>query len=180
MLIVNIIIFWTIGVFLVQKDRDPSAKFSGEVIKKIFTPALVSLLLSAIVITLQINIPNFLIDVAKMVGGMTTPIALFYIGIVFYHLFQEKNIIINKQIILVLLGRFIISPLVVFLFLNSLNLPILMKKVFFIQSAMPVMTQLVIVAKAYNADEEFAALGAFISTIVGFMLIPIYAILLKI
>ena len=177
--IVNTIIFWTIGVYQIKKISLNNEVSDHGFFKKLFTPPLISLLVSCALIVSRISIPRFILDTAKMVGGMTTPISLLYIGTVFFYLLQSK-LKINKQILLVLIGRFIISPLVVFLIFYYTKLPVLMKKVFIIQAAMPVMTQLVIIAKVYNTDVDLAALAIFISTIIGLILLPVYMIIINI
>lgn len=177
--VVNTIIFWTIGVYQIKKASLKNEVSGREFFKKLLTPPLISLLLSSALIVLKINIPRFILDTAEMVGGMTTPISLLYIGTVFFYLLQSR-LRINKQILLVLIGRFIISPLIVFLVFHYTKLPVLMVKVFIIQAAMPVMTQLVIIAKVYNTDVDLAALAIFISTIIGLILIPVYMIIFNI
>ena len=171
--IANTTIFWTLGVYGIRKDVEKAAVFTFASIKRVFTPPFISFLISIPLIALGITIPRVILDTTKMIGGITSPIASFYIGTVFYYL-ARKRVIFNRQIILIVLGRVVISPLVMFLFLKYTQLPPLMRNVFIIQSAMPVMTQLVIIAKAYGADEELAALGATVTIVISLLTIPIY------
>jgi predicted permease len=53
-----------------------------------------------------------------------------------------------------------------------------MKKVFVIQAAMPVMTNVAIVARFYGADHEYATVMTLVTTILSLVFIPIYMILL--
>ena len=62
---------------------------------------------------------------------------------------------------------------------NFANVPSLMKEVFVIQAAMPVMTNTAIVSKSYNADYEYATVCTIITTIASLLVIPIYMLLLS-
>ncbi|MDD2573746.1 MAG: AEC family transporter [Firmicutes bacterium] len=72
------------------------------------------------------------------------------------------------------MGRFLLGPLTAFLILCPVALPVLMKKVFIIEAAMPVMTQVAIVAQTYGADHRYATLAVAVTTILGMAFIPIY------
>lgn len=78
----------------------------------------------------------------------------------------------------VFIGRFIISPLLVVLIAYHFPLPKLMKDVFVVQAAMPVMTNTAIMSKAYDADYEYAAIMIALTTILSLIIIPIYKLIL--
>jgi malate permease and related proteins len=59
-----------------------------------------------------------------------------------------------------------------------LPIPLLMKKVFVIQAAMPAMTQTAIIAEAYGADYKYAAIMTTVTTVVSLVFIPVYMLLL--
>ena len=79
----------------------------------------------------------------------------------------------------IIAGRFIISPLTIFVLTLLLPIPILMKKVFIIQAAMPVMTNTSIIAKAYDADTQYASVMTMVTTVLAIIAIPFYMILLS-
>ena len=64
----------------------------------------------------------------------------------------------EKDQFLILLGRFVVAPLLMATIVYWAPLPSLMKQVFIIQSAMPVMTNAPVVAKLYGADSDYAAI----------------------
>ncbi len=49
----------------------------------------------------------------------------------------------------------------------------LMRSIFIIQSCMPVMTNAPVVARLYDADTEFAAIGVASSTVLAMVVIPL-------
>jgi predicted permease len=58
-------------------------------------------------------------------------------------------------------------------------MPAMMKKVFIIQSAMPVMTNAPVVSKLYGADSSFAAIMVTETTLMSLIVIPILMLLLN-
>ncbi len=171
--IVNTAVFWTLGVYGIRKDVDPGQRFNLSTIKKLITPPLVGFILAIVVVVSGISIPRIVDDTTRMLGGITTPVSAFYIGTVFFYLSRRK-ITLDYRILLASIGKIILSPLIVYFFLSFTDLSPLMKNVFIIQASMPVMTQLVIVSKAYGANEELAALGALVTTGLSLMTIPLY------
>lgn len=179
--IANTTFFWTLGVYFISKDsRDnPKGSKAGfNVIQKIISPPLLGFIIAIILILLNIKLPDFIMDTCKYLGQLTTPLSMIFIGISIYFV-KLRDIKFNKDILGVLSGRFIISPLTMLLIVYFLPIPSLMKKVFIVQSAMPVMTNAPIIAKAYNADSSYAAVAATVSTILSMVTIPIMMVLFQ-
>ena len=172
--IANTSFFWTIRAYGISKDGDCGTEsiFSIKTLKRIASPPFIGFLVGIILVILGINIPEFAMDTCKYLGNLTTPLAMIFIGITINSV-KIKNIKIDKDVLAILIGRFIISPLIVFAIAYFMPLPLLMKKVFIIQAAMPVMTNTAIIAKAYNADEKYAAVMIVTSTIASLLFIPL-------
>jgi predicted permease len=109
---------------------------------------------------------------------MTTPLSMLFIGIAIYGV-KLSNIKVSRDMIAILLGRFVISPLIVMVITYAIPLPLLMKKVFIIQAMLPVMTQTSIVAKSYQGDAEYAAIMTTVTTIASIMVIPVYMLIFQ-
>ncbi len=97
---------------------------------------------------------------------------MFFIGASIY-LINLKSVKFSLDIIWVLIGRFVISPALVLLIVPMFPIPNLMRSVFVIQAAMPVMANSAIIAKAYDSDYNFASLMIAITTIGTLIVIPI-------
>ena len=79
----------------------------------------------------------------------------------------------TKDNVLVLVGRFVIAPLLMLIIVKHTQMPQLMKQVFILQSAMPVMTNAPVVAKLYGADADYAAIMVTESTLLTLLVVPI-------
>ncbi|MBL4935823.1 AEC family transporter [Clostridium sp. YIM B02515] len=175
----NTTIFWTLGIYLIKKDGGlkDSKLFTINNLKNVFTPPLIGFITGITLILLDIRLPKFIMDTCKYLGNLTTPMSMLFIGIVISSI-NLKDFKFDKYTIGVITGRFIISPIVTYCFSLILCAPVLMKNVFFIQSALPVMATASIVTKEYGADYEYASVMIAVTTIASLIFIPFYRFLL--
>jgi malate permease and related proteins len=173
--LINVLLFWTIGNYSISTDgKTASVKIiSWGTLKSIFSPPLIGFLVAIAVVMSEIHLPIFIISTAKYLGNMTTPLSMIFIGTVMYSV-NLRDIKLTKDVLAVVAGRFVISPLVVIIVVHFIPIPDLMKRVFVIQSALPVMTQAAIVSKIYEADSEYAAVLVTLTTALSLIAIPIY------
>lgn len=90
-----------------------------------------------------------------------------------------SQLALKKDHMLILFGRFVISPLLMTLIVWQANLPHLMKEVFIIQSAMPVMTNAPIIARMYDVDTDYAAVMVTETTLLTMLVVPILTFLVS-
>ncbi len=175
--ICNTTFFFTIGIMLIANDNPQidvkTADFSLKKLgKQLLSPALMGFVVGIIWLLTGIDVPKPLFDFSTYVGGMTTALSLFVIGIIIYQT-GIKNLKVDKDVIGVLIGRYIISPSVVYLLSFLIPVPPLMLKVFILQSAMPVQNAMPILARSYGADEKFATSSLTYSILSYFLFIII-------
>ncbi|MTK12352.1 MAG: AEC family transporter [Clostridiaceae bacterium] len=177
--IANTSFFWTIGAYGISTDGQSkkSSIFSKETFKRIVSPPLMGFVIAIILIMLNIQIPKFIMDTCKYFGNLTTPLSMLFIGITI-HSVDISEIKMDIDMIAILFGRFLISPILVFIMAHYFPIPELMKKVFVVQAAMPVMTNTAIVARTYGADHKYATVMTVVTTISSLIFIPIYMALL--
>ena len=80
---------------------------------------------------------------------------MIFIGLSVSHV-GVKQLVLGKDHLLILSGRFLVASLLMATIVYWAPLPSLMKQVFIIQSAMPVMTNAPVVARLYGADSDYA------------------------
>jgi len=175
----NAFLFWTIGNFSISLDgkMSPSKIVSIETLKRVCSPPFIGFALAVVLILLEIHLPNFAMNTSKYLGNMTTPLSMLFIGITMFGV-NFKKIKLSKDILAILVGRFIISPLAVLVVASIIPIPVLMKKVFVIQAALPAMSQTTVLAKVYEADPEYAALQVTITTLFAILAIPLYMVII--
>lgn len=102
---------------------------------------------------------------------------MIFIGLSVSHV-GVKQLVLGKDQLLILLGRFVVAPLLMATIVYWAPLPSLMKQVFIIQSAMPVMTNAPVVARLYGADSDYAAVMVTETTLATMVVIPILMMLM--
>ena len=174
----NTTFFWTLGTYLIQRDGEGEAQFDIRIsLKKVFSPPLMGFLLGLVLVMLQIKLPAFLASDLQYLGNLTTPLSMIFIGLSVSHV-GVKQLVLGKDQLLILLGRFLVAPLLMASIVYWLPLPSLMKQVFIIQSAMPVMTNAPVVARLYGADSDYAAVMVTETTLATMVVIPILMLLM--
>ena len=174
----NTTFFWTLGTYLIQRDGEGEAQFDIRIsLKKVFSPPLMGFLLGLVFVILQIKLPAFLASDLQYLGNLTTPLSMIFIGLSVSHV-GVKQLVLGKDQLLILLGRFLVAPLLMASIVYWLPLPSLMKQVFIIQSAMPVMTNAPVVARLYGADSDYAAVMVTETTLATMVVIPILMLLM--
>ena len=174
----NTTFFWTLGTYLIQRDGEGEAQFDLKTsLKKVFSPPLMGFLLGLVMVMLQIKMPAFLASDLQYLGNLTTPLSMIFIGLSVSNA-GLKQLTLKKDQFLILLGRFVVAPLLMATIIYWVPLPNLMKQVFIIQSAMPVMTNAPVVARIYGADSDYAAVMVTETTLATMMVIPILMLLM--
>ena len=174
----NTTFFWTLGTYLIQRDGEGEARFDFKTsLKKVFSPPLMGFLLGLVLVMLQIKLPAFLASDLQYLGNLTTPLSMIFIGLSVSHV-GVKQLVLGKDQLLILLGRFLVAPLLMATIVYWVPLPSLMKQVFIIQSAMPVMTNAPVVARLYGADSDYAAVMVTETTLATMVVIPILMLLM--
>ena len=174
----NTTFFWTLGTYLIQRDGEVEARFDlKNSVKKVLSPPLIGFILGLVMVMLQIKLPAFLASDLQYLGNLTTPLSMIFIGLSVSHV-GVKQLVLGKDQLLILLGRFLVAPLLMATIVYWFPLPSLMKQVFIIQSAMPVMTNAPVVARLYGADSDYAAVMVTETTLVTMVVIPILMVLM--
>lgn len=176
----NTTLFWTIGIYGISRDKKENEDkiFSMKTVKRIFSPPLLGFLVGLLLVILGVRLPSFIMDSCNYIGSLTTPLSLLFIGITFSTL-NIRDIKLDRDMAAVLFGRFVLSPLTVYILSLAIPIPSLMTKVFVIQASMPVITQAAIAAKAYNVDYRYATVMVTVTTVLSVLFIPVYMVLLN-
>lgn len=98
-------------------------------LKKVLNPAMLGFIVGIFWLLTGVKVPLALVNFSTYIGSLTTPLSMFIIGITVYFL-GLRTLKLNKAIVGVLMGRFIISPLIIILITRVITIPDIMVKVF--------------------------------------------------
>lgn len=165
------ILFWTFGIYRIKKEANTNDHENP--IKKIMSPPLLGFIIGITLLILNIKIPTFILDTFNYIGNITTPLSMFVIGIMLSNI-DIKNHKFNLCYIIILMGKFIILPIITFTILNHIDLSTTLRNTFILESTMPSMSQTAMVAKQYNLEENEASFVVGLSTLLSLIVLPLY------
>lgn len=176
----NTTLFWTVGNYLMGRDgvREPEPVFSLLTLKRLFSPTLMGFLLGVALVLVELRPPKFLLDAAAQIGSLTMPLAMLFIGLTVSSM-KFRDLRLDRDLVVALAGRFILSPLAVIVLIQFIPLPPLMAKVFIIQSSLPVISNSVLLAGYHRLDTQFASAAVSLSTIMSIATIPLFMVLIN-
>ena len=176
---VNTTMFWVVAVHDMASDAGVAAPWlSRKTLKVVLNPPLLGFLAGIILVMLDWRLPMPIEASFRYLGGMTTPLAMLFIGIAISKA-SWSEIKFDRELTAAMVGRFVICPLCVMVCLPFFALPKLMSEVFIMQAAMPAMTNTSIVAKVYGGDYKYAAMLTVVSTLLAVITTPFYMWVLR-
>ena len=175
----NTTIFWTLGTFFIQRDGEKGARFDlKKTLGKVFSPPLLGFMLGIVLVLLDVRLPTFINRDLAYLGNLTIPLSMLFIGISVSHA-GLAQMSLKKDNLLILFGRFVCAPLLMTVLVIHAPMPTLMKHVFILQSAMPVMTNAPVVANLYGADSSYAAVMVTETTLMSLIVVPILMVIMQ-
>lgn len=173
-------ILWSYGV--IQLNPDNRQKGWGQ-LKKMVNPNTIALVLGLLMMLLSLRFPPLLQKSFSGLGSTTLYLAMLYIGILLAQMKVKE--VFKLSIFTFSFNKLILSP-VIFLFLIyalveyfSIPLNNTAFTVLILESAMPAMTILVLLAKRFGADDSLAMKNFFVSTILSLVSLPFILYLLQ-
>ena len=177
--IANTAMFWFLGAYIIVKDAGGDHKFTvKEMLLKLRTPPLMGFITGVLLILLNIPLPHFLLTACHYVGNIATPMALIVIGIQMAHI-PFSEIRLARDLVGAMFGRFVLSPLCLFILLPFIPVSAMSAKVFLMQAGMPAMTNMTILANSVGADADYSTMINCVSLMLGIFFIPFYMYLLS-
>lgn len=178
--VTNTVSTWAFGVFLISNDDPTRTKDSAKAKlnwKKLLPPPLLGFIVALIFLIFSIPVPSFINSTLTYVGGIVTPLSLLYIGIVLFDA-GLKSIRFDRDTVVALLGRFVLSPLILIglLLLGrqfGADLNTTLQQTLVVQSATPMLAVLPILANEAHGDVKYATNLVTTSTLLFVIVVPI-------
>lgn len=173
--LITLVGFWSLGAYMLAKASPLHPK--GFSLKKIFSPGLIGVIIGSFLAQLEWTLPLPLDTAMRYLAALCVPLSLLVIGanLVFFTKGIPK---ITKDEWMILAGKFIISPLYMFILLRIFHVEGLAFQVFMLTATMPCHMQTSILAEFYGVESGYASKLVSLSTLVCLITIPIYVYLL--
>ena len=163
------------GILLVERsgDRGERSEGPGRFLRDMFTkPPILGVLLAIALLLLDVTPPGPVMRFTGYISSTVSPLALIYGGFIVYEV-GLKNLRFLRGLPTMLVIRLAVAPVICWGCCRLFGLDGLVRNVFLVESALPVVSQVTVMAGAYGADEEYAATGACLSIFGCFVTLPI-------
>lgn len=175
--LVTIVLFWSLGAWTIAKasDQMESTAFS---IRRIFSPGLIGVVSGCLLAGFGLQLPVVLEKALTYLGDICVPLSLLVIGANLANSLSKGMFRITMDQILILIGKFLISPLLMWAALSLFGVSGLPLHVFIMIASMPCHAQTAILAQFYDVEGEYASNMVSLSTLISLITIPVYASIL--
>lgn len=165
---------WTHGVHVLKRHTDAAGVHS----KKVHINAsLVAIVTGFILFLLSVELPGPIFDALTLVGSMTTPLSMMFIGFILADS-DFKQLTMDWKVYAFSVLRLLIMPICVYLVLKTMDFDGLLLGVPVVISAMPAAANSAVIAAQYGSDYQLASRAIFISTLLSIATIPLFVALL--
>lgn len=171
------LMFWILGVYFLNRNREgTNIKL---LVSSIINPPLIAFLLAMLLGFTELNTPDVIMELTNMVGQITVPLSLLSIGITIGSINLSREFF-DPSIILAVIMRLLISPILMMFTVRGLKVLPLIKKVLVMESAMPSVVMLTVLARRYDHGYEYSSIVVFITTLLSILTLPLIAYLIEI
>ena len=180
-----VMLYWVVSTSFMQLVGVSFVRWSGEaggfslkmLLHFIKTPPILGTLTGLLLVLLDLRLPAIVLSYGRYMNNIVTPLALLLTGYIIHDI-GLRNLRLDRTLSVMLLFRFVAAPAICLFFCTTFGVSGLARSVYLVEAAMPVVTQTVVAASEYGADEQFAAQGAAISTLACFVVTPVLMMLL--
>lgn len=162
--------------FDLTKTAQPPKITVFSMVKRVLQPPVITIFVAIALVLLGIRLPDFANSTIEITSGITSPLSLIFVGTVL-HRVGFKTLKFEKGLSWVMVGRFILAPLVMLGVAALFGIDPFASHVFITQMALPVMVTAVIYAESCRADCAFATRCMVMSTLLSLIMLPILVIL---
>ncbi len=165
---------WTHGVHVLKRHTDSAGSHSK---RFHINASLVAIVTGFILFLLSVDLPAPIFDALALVGSMTTPLSMMFIGFILADS-DFKQLTMDWKVYAFSVLRLLIMPVCVYLVLTTLGFDGLLLGVPVVISAMPAAANSAVIAAQYGSDYQLASRAIFISTLLSIATIPLFVALL--
>ncbi len=157
--------YWSYGV----SHFRPGARLN---LKRLVNPKMIALLVGLALGLGGVSLPTFLYGALEIIGNIVVGSAMLIMGALAFSLL-DRGWQPRREVWGVVLHRLVLSPMVGALVLVLVALPNELRVILLLMSSMPPLVTTALVAASYDADEELAAMGVVIPTLLSFITLPL-------
>ena len=180
--IVQASILWTVGILILDKGEKKDISISKNLFKMV-NPNTIAFILGLIFLFFNISFPDVIESSLGGLGKTSLYFSMIYIGATLGQMKFKYNLRNYNISYIISLNKMIITPILMLIILLIIRfyfpLDSTVISIIVLETGMPIMALLVILAKKYEHDVNFATENLFISTIFSLISLPLLYFILS-
>lgn len=164
----TVLTVFTVGVMLLQ-----SSKFTFKQLKSVLNAPFITIVISLSLVSLNIGLPDFLLELSAMLAALAAPLSMLYIGMLFT---KEKLLLIRSQYKkLIFTATFVKSlflPAVALIIILFLPLSMTLKQVITLQAGMPSFLTASVLFEKYTGSEGVGTVTIMFTAMLSLITLP--------
>lgn len=175
------VLVWTLGVQLLTRSHKETTQFELDSkrnldIKKFINPGMSAIIIGFTLFLFSIELPYAIFRTLELVGSLTTPLAMIFIGSILADVKVSEIFTVKKNFMICVI-RLVILPILVMSILKIIGFDNYLVAIPAIITAMPVAANAAIMASRFNNDYHLASKIVFLSTFFSVFTIPVIVML---
>lgn len=172
--LVSSFIMWTFGIYLLGRNNHQNNPGG---VKNLLNLNTIAFFTGFLLLLLKIHIPGFIAKPLSGLGNTTIYLSMLYIGAMLYAIDWKKALVV-RSIYVLSFNKLILIPVVslgilmLLAYLFSFEPEYRLFGVIVLESGMPAMANIVVLARIYKADDELATQNVFLSTLLSLVTLP--------
>ena len=172
---VTSLVQWTYAVTRLKGQRDVSFR---QRFGHLLNPNTVAFLTGIGLFFIQLRFPEIVDEPMIRIGRATAPLALLYIGATLTGT-HIKGILKRVDLYVLSLNKLIVVPVIILLVMNffiaqfGIGLGHMARTIIVLETAMPCMSMIVIMARNYGAADDRASENVFLTTVLSLLTLPL-------
>lgn len=172
-------LIYSYSIGMIQVNYGHQAKSGpGSLLKSLLTPCTISAIIGIFLLFTQIKLPTFLFDCLEEIGSSTVPLSMIVVGMQLGNS-NLSTIVRNRKLIITAVVKMLAAPLLTFLAVNWLPLPVGIKIAMVFGATFPSAVLVVPIATMTGRNAVLAAEGVALTTTLSIFTLPACALLLS-
>lgn len=163
---------WTLGYYLCLPEEGlRESKWTAN-LKKIANPCIVAIMIALVMLLGGLHLPGLLQTTLSSIGGITSPLAMIYIGGLVAGL-DFKEAFTTKEFYLIPVVKMLIAPILIYLALGLLGVQEEITLYMTMITGMPTMASMAMIAKTTGSEGDYAAGAVLMTTLCCIVTLPL-------
>lgn len=170
--VIHTFIISTIGIFIASYGNGAAITVREGLRSVMRVPVIYAVVIAIILQLVNFEIPAAFMEIIEMIGAASIPIVMLILGMQLANMKLGQSSVTEVSAVVVL--RMVVSPMIAMSLTMFMPIDDTFKLVFILLNAMPVAANATMIAAAYNTKPDTVSLGAFITTLLSLIMLPIW------